>query len=805
MIFDFSIIILVWNKEYEINLSLKAFTLQDYEKNKFEIIIIDDGSTNSLDKIIDKYKNEINIQYIRKKHTGNRAANRNFGVKKSRGERIIFIDGDMIPEKNIITEFDKYTKGNKKNCCLGVRNKLIEFDKGFINEEVIENNFIILKNLPSLKDERSYTLNFFSETGNSYEGNWQLFYSHSMCLWKTSFLEVNGFDEDFSKYWGAEDIELGYRLYLNGCKIIINENAISYHLHHPEDMLKKLDQLRLNYKIFVKKHTRWEIELFVKELELNPVNTILMQNSIKKCEYIINKIKNFDKIHKEIPKNTLLVGIEDQALIESDKVTTCFIPINTYKSDKIENIIGIDTIYENDFFNCALISGKYSKFNIGLFISLIKEINRVSKKIILIDEEKEHELNISYINNIISERNYVLFQLSGMLNGYTPYYFTKLALACDEIGLKTCIDLPWYCVNDLSICYLQSNDKEKNKRFNKLINHEYYMISHKIPNFLDAYFSIYNIFPKENRILWDDFNYRNQDKLLKNDIIGPYNYIFLRKKWEEKTLKNVNDITLDFLPVGIDVQKINNIKKDHKEKKRTFTFLWTDIFTNEYSNLNMLLETFYELFQDNKNVCLKIFASGNKISNINNIFFSSSFETFIKNNVIYKRYVYDSYYENLKNKYKDNENIIFQTNILYEEIYLEELYKADCLININSNLGIFPLILESIAFGKKPVTPYYLRYEDYFTKDLCFDIETEPYPAILYEGEVEQPGIDSHNYNRYFIAHKPKKESLKQKLEFIYQNQESILIDEKHVKKFIEKFDWINIAETLKMLLHKYF
>ena len=157
MKFDFSIIILVWNKDYEINLLLKALTMQDYKKDKFEIILIDDGSTNSLEEIIKKYQEEVNIKYIRREHSGNRAANRNLGVEKSQGDRIIFIDGDMIPEKNIITEFDKTTRDSEKNCCLGVRYKLIEYDKKFINEEVIENDFIILRNLPSLKDERTYT------------------------------------------------------------------------------------------------------------------------------------------------------------------------------------------------------------------------------------------------------------------------------------------------------------------------------------------------------------------------------------------------------------------------------------------------------------------------------------------------------------------------------------------------------------------------------------------------------------------------------------------------------------------------
>ena len=78
---QFSIVIPYWNKYYEIALVLKALSLQDYDLKQFEIIIIDDGSDQRIDPIIDRYKDRLNIVYQYNPRSGNRGRNRNLGVK----------------------------------------------------------------------------------------------------------------------------------------------------------------------------------------------------------------------------------------------------------------------------------------------------------------------------------------------------------------------------------------------------------------------------------------------------------------------------------------------------------------------------------------------------------------------------------------------------------------------------------------------------------------------------------------------------------------------------------------------------
>lgn len=85
-----SIIIPVYNKEVCISKTLESVLSQKY--SNFEIIIVDDGSTDKSAAVI-KSITDSRLRYIYKENGGPSSA-RNFGVKNSKGEWILFLDAD---------------------------------------------------------------------------------------------------------------------------------------------------------------------------------------------------------------------------------------------------------------------------------------------------------------------------------------------------------------------------------------------------------------------------------------------------------------------------------------------------------------------------------------------------------------------------------------------------------------------------------------------------------------------------------------------------------------------------------------
>ncbi len=86
-----SVIVPVYNVSNYLKKCINSILSQTYKN--FEIIIVDDGSTDGSETICDEYKNNPNIQIIHKKNGGLSSA-RNEGLKRSKGKYICFIDSD---------------------------------------------------------------------------------------------------------------------------------------------------------------------------------------------------------------------------------------------------------------------------------------------------------------------------------------------------------------------------------------------------------------------------------------------------------------------------------------------------------------------------------------------------------------------------------------------------------------------------------------------------------------------------------------------------------------------------------------
>lgn len=99
-----SIIIPTFNEEKVIVRLLKSLKNQSYPN--IEIIVVDDGSTDTTISLSKKYSDKV----FKRKHA-ERSVQRNFGAEKSSGEYLLFLDADMELEREVVKEcvkgFDK--------------------------------------------------------------------------------------------------------------------------------------------------------------------------------------------------------------------------------------------------------------------------------------------------------------------------------------------------------------------------------------------------------------------------------------------------------------------------------------------------------------------------------------------------------------------------------------------------------------------------------------------------------------------------------------------------------------------------
>jgi glycosyltransferase involved in cell wall biosynthesis len=194
-----SIVVPVYNRKDQIVRCVKALQEQNFSKDNYEIVVIDDGSAEDL-----AFLKEFGVRYFKKDNEGPGIA-RNKGAKMAEGDIILFTDSDCVPEPDWIEEM---VTGFEENV-------------GLVGGETIEVKY---NNLFDLFEKNI--------------GNFEYYFpSNNMGVRKEMFERVGGFNT-FYKYPGAEDVDLSLKIQRLGYKLKQVKAGIQH--HHKKNLRKML-------------------------------------------------------------------------------------------------------------------------------------------------------------------------------------------------------------------------------------------------------------------------------------------------------------------------------------------------------------------------------------------------------------------------------------------------------------------------------------------------------------------------------------------------------------------------------------
>lgn len=130
-----SVIMPVYNGEKFLEEAVSSLVNQTY--HDIEILLIDDGSTDTSDEICDRFaKEDQRIRVIHKKNQGVSAA-RNMGISKAKGEYIGFVDCDDICENDMYEKLYHAITESKSDFAIGMFSDLIQNEKKYHDEPLL--------------------------------------------------------------------------------------------------------------------------------------------------------------------------------------------------------------------------------------------------------------------------------------------------------------------------------------------------------------------------------------------------------------------------------------------------------------------------------------------------------------------------------------------------------------------------------------------------------------------------------------------------------------------------------------------
>lgn len=201
-----SIVVAIFNRKdelFELLNSLIAQTDKD-----FEVIIVDDGSFVDLLPTVETFKEMLNIQYFKKPNSGP-GLSRNYGANRAKNDWLVFVDSDVIVEKDYIENIKKNLE--KTDCAaFGGADKA---HKGFnILQKAISYSMTSVFTTGGIRGSKKAVTRFQPRSFN-------------MGVNKEIFLKIGG----FSEMRIGEDPDLSMTIWENGYQTAFFDNIGVYH------------------------------------------------------------------------------------------------------------------------------------------------------------------------------------------------------------------------------------------------------------------------------------------------------------------------------------------------------------------------------------------------------------------------------------------------------------------------------------------------------------------------------------------------------------------------------------------------
>lgn len=233
-----SVIVSVYNEADILPVTLPFLLNQDYPKEKTEIILVDDASTDDTSRLLESPRWRKSITVIHHRENRGRAATRNTGVNAATGELLIFLDCDIEVESDFISRHVEY---HRRDNVIGVVSNILTRDTKS-KDKYHRYIFWGKRGASIVGENKPIPFNYFILGCSSIKAN---------AVKKTGF-----FNEDLPTY--GIDLEYAYRLGKNFPEGLFYSEEINVYMHNVKTLGEALLSFRqygqYNVPIILKEH-----------------------------------------------------------------------------------------------------------------------------------------------------------------------------------------------------------------------------------------------------------------------------------------------------------------------------------------------------------------------------------------------------------------------------------------------------------------------------------------------------------------------------------------------------------------------
>lgn len=274
-----SVIIPTYNRKDQLALCLDRLNNQDTADSAYEVIVVDDGSTDGTDQLVKNAATNYQLKYIRQDNGGPGSA-RNRGVHEAGTDIVTFIGDDILVTTGFVRQHLAAHKAHPRE------------HEAILGQVDWPQDFDVTPFMKYIMGPSGAQFNF-TEIRDYNNVGYNRFYTSNVSIKKSLLLKQDViFDSDFT-YAAMEDVELGYRLYQKGMRLIYHPDAMAYH-NHPMDFasfLGRQEKVGAMTKVYEVKHP----ELATLRKELNGCEDTIVHNYCAQRNGLVQTVNELEQ------------------------------------------------------------------------------------------------------------------------------------------------------------------------------------------------------------------------------------------------------------------------------------------------------------------------------------------------------------------------------------------------------------------------------------------------------------------------------------------------------------------------------
>lgn len=229
---EVSIVVLNLNGRAHLDGCFSSLRELDYDMEKVERILVDNGSVDDSLRLMSARFPEVRVIANQQNMGFSVACNQ--GARTAQGGIVVFLNNDMRLDPGWLAPLVETVRSGEAACASSL---VLSWDGKTVNFGGAGANFHGIGFQEGLDDPKI----------ENYREQKEILFGcgGSMAVDREIFLEAGGFDEDFFAYF--EDVDLGWRLWVLGHKVLFVPSSIAYHHHHGTSRLMDVHKIRVLY------------------------------------------------------------------------------------------------------------------------------------------------------------------------------------------------------------------------------------------------------------------------------------------------------------------------------------------------------------------------------------------------------------------------------------------------------------------------------------------------------------------------------------------------------------------------------